>query len=150
MRANAYDRHLDAARVRATRKNIGAMAERHANLANAALGVLQEPIKELIRRLTLGTLDLKAISDTELLRWVRASALAIKDLTAVERVARGAPDSIRQHQHRFGDADDIVTPSDTPAEDPAVVVMRKLRAMADNIKAERAAKAAAPETPAAA
>ncbi len=95
-RCAAYDRHLDAAKVKATRKIVAQMAEGHASLTNAALGVLQEPIAEVIRRIKARTFDLghTAMSDKELLKFVRQSAAAIRDLIGAERVARGAPSDV--------------------------------------------------------
>lgn len=90
-RVLAYDRHLDEERVRAARKRIHEMADRHAGLALAGLAAMQAPVAEFVKRLNAKTLDLTKIPDAELLRLLRSSASAIKDLVEVERVARGAP-----------------------------------------------------------
>jgi hypothetical protein len=93
-RVMAWDRHLGAVATKEKEKAVREMTVRHASLANAGLGVLQEPIKELIRRISSGELDLSKIPVGDLLRLVRQSAQAIKDLIGVERVARGVPETV--------------------------------------------------------
>lgn len=93
-RAAAWDRHLDAIAQKEREKQIKDMTRRHAGLANAGLGVLQEPIKELIRRIEAKELNLAGMNTGDLLRLVRQSAQAIKDLCGVERVARGVPETV--------------------------------------------------------
>jgi hypothetical protein len=93
-RCVAYDRHLDGIATKAKEKAIKVMVGRHAALANAGLGVLQEPIKELISRIERKAIDLKALSDDALIKLVRQSASAIRDLVGVERVARGVPETV--------------------------------------------------------
>lgn len=90
-RVEAYDRHLDAIRVRGKRREVERMVERHASLANGALGALQQPVAEVIRRIQDKSFSAAKMSDKELLQFIRQSAAAIKELVAVERVSRGVP-----------------------------------------------------------
>lgn len=95
-RVVAFDRHLDAVALRVKERALREMTKAHASLANAALGVLQEPVRELIRRIESNELKLdpQNVSHVELIKIVRQSASAIKDLVAVERVARGVPETV--------------------------------------------------------
>lgn len=90
-RVALYDRHLDDVRRKAYAKEIEDMAKRHAALSNAALGALQAPVAELIKRINARSADLESMPARELFQFVRQAAGPIKDLVAVERVARGVP-----------------------------------------------------------
>lgn len=90
-RVALYDRHLDDVRRKAYAKEIEDMAKRHAALSNAALGALQAPVAELIKRINARSADLENMPARELFQFVRQAAGPIKDLVAVERVARGVP-----------------------------------------------------------
>lgn len=90
-RIEAYEAHLDRIRVKAHENKVRDMADRHGNLARAALGGLQAPVRELVERITDGRLNLKAMSNKELLTFVSKSAKAICDLIAVERTSNSLP-----------------------------------------------------------
>lgn len=93
-RALAYDRYLDTVARRIKEKELAGVLKQHASVASAGIGVLQEPIRELIRRIESKTLVLKDISDVALLRLVRQSAAAFKDLVGIQRVALGVPETV--------------------------------------------------------
>ena len=93
-RVLAYERHLDAQRQEVHKKEVVAMAKRHASVASSAIGVLSEPLKEAVRRINACLWTLEKISDTELLRLIRANASVLKDLVEIERVAMGAPGTV--------------------------------------------------------
>lgn len=93
-RVLAYDRSLDEERVRVARREVAKMAERHAQLASAGLGALQQPVAEFVRRINEKQVDLTKMSDRDLLSFIRTSAAAVKDFVGVERVARGAPSDV--------------------------------------------------------
>lgn len=95
-RALAYDRHLDAAAVKAATKARRDMAARHAGLANGALGALQAPVASLIAKIQTPEFiaDMASWKPREQLAFIAKSATAIKDLVAVERLSRGAPSDV--------------------------------------------------------
>lgn len=93
-RVLAYERHLDAQRQEVHKKEVVAMAKRHASVASSAIGILSEPLKEAVRRINQGLWTLEKISDVELLRLIRANASVLKDLVEIERVAMGAPGTV--------------------------------------------------------
>lgn len=90
-RVEAHDRYLDQVKVASHRKAIESMTTRHAALANNALGVLQQPIAELVARLNDGRINLSKMSERDLFDLVIRASRAIVALTEVERVSRGLP-----------------------------------------------------------
>lgn len=93
IRAEAYDRHLDAVTVKTAMAERRKMAARHAGLASGALGAMQTVVAEFVRR--MGSVEMQAaltaMSPKQLLDFIRSSSSAIKEMVYVERLSRGAP-----------------------------------------------------------
>jgi hypothetical protein len=112
-RVRAYDRHLDQVAQRAAAKARRDMVARHAGLANGALGALQAPVAEFVRRMQRPEFqaELATMQTRELIALITKSASAIKDLVGVERTSRGVPAEILEPIPTDGES----TAADVPA-----------------------------------
>lgn len=89
------------------------MVARHAGLANGALGALQAPVAEFVRRMQRPEFqaELATMQTRELIALITKSASAIKDLVGVERTSRGVPAEILEPIPTDGES----TAADVPA-----------------------------------
>ena len=88
-RVEAYDRHMDAAKVSAASAEHSEMGKRQAAAAAVAQNILQAPMKEALRRIQAGTMSLDDLSSRDLLQIIRTSAMPFRHFAAIEQAARG-------------------------------------------------------------
>jgi hypothetical protein len=105
-----------------TREQTRELIERHGSQLKALLQVLTLPAVVLLRRMADpeqrdAVMNMGGIEPRELMRLAQASAGALPDLQAAERVLRGLPAYIEEHRHVQQDAPPPITPADVLADD---------------------------------
>jgi hypothetical protein len=125
-RAVAWDAHLAEVRQQEaeeqTRELTRELLERHGSQIKAMLQVLTLPAVVLLRRMAdpeqrEAVMNMGGIEPRELMRLAQASAGALPDLQAAERVLRGLPANIEEHRHVQQEAAPPITPADLLADE---------------------------------